>query len=128
MAEWCLDVYQSNYYTSFKDVATNPWNKGTPSPVASSAPPDVPAVSWNKAGKPYPHVVRGGGFDGDAAQLRSAARRFSDKAWKIQDPQLPKSVWFLTDAQTLGFRMVRPLKVPSAEEMFEYWNNGVAKE
>ena len=52
-------------------------------------------------------MVRGGGFDGDAAQERSAARRFSDKTWKIQDPQLPKSVWYFTDAQFLGFRIVR---------------------
>ncbi len=128
VAEWCLDRYQSNYYASFKDTVANPWNKGTPAPVASSAPPDVPVVSWNKVGKPYPHVVRGGGFDSEAVQCRSAARRFSDKTWKIQDPQLPKSIWYFTDAQFLGFRIVRPLKVPSAEEMFEYWNNGVAKE
>ena len=37
-----------------------------------------------------------------------------------------------TIAMLLGWalmtRIVRPLKVPSAQEMFEYWNNGVAKE
>src|ERR1051326_7828644 len=128
VAEWCLDQYSPDYYKQFKDVVANPWNRGTPPPEASSTPGDIPAVSWNKSGKPYPHVVRGGGFDVDPAQLRSAARRFSEKAWKTQDPQLPKSIWYLTDAQFLGFRIVRPLKVPSAEEMFEYWNNGVAKE
>ena len=35
----------------------------------------------------------------------------------MQDPQLPKSIWYHTDAQFLGFRIVRPLKTPSAEEM-----------
>ena len=127
VAEWCLDRYQADYYKLFKEEALNPWNKGAQSPLAD-APPDVPAVSWNKAGKPYPHVVRGGGFESDPAQVRSAVRRFSEKAWKVQDPQLPKSIWYLTDAQFLGFRMVRPLKIPSAEEMFVIWNNGVAKE
>ena len=48
--------------------------------------------------------------------------------WKIQDPQLPKSVWYHTDAQFLGFRIVRPLKTPTAEEMQAYWNSGVEKD
>jgi len=38
---------------------------------------------------------------------------------------VPKSIWYMTDAQFLGFRIVRPLKVPSAEELQKYWNNGV---
>ena len=50
--------------------------------------------------------------------LRCAARVASDASWKQQDPQLPKSIWYETDAQWLGFRLVRPAKVPSAEEMF----------
>ena len=60
--------------------------------------------------------------------LRSAARLFSDKTWKQQDPQLPKSIWYLTDAQFLGFRIVRPLKVPPPEELLKVWNNGVERE
>ncbi len=128
VAEWCLDRYQADYYKLARDTVINPWNKGAQPANPADAPGDVPAVSWNKTAKPYPHVVRGGGFDGEAALSRSAARRFSDKTWKIQDPQLPKSIWYLTDAQFLGFRIVRPLKVPSAAEMFEYWNNGVANE
>ena len=46
----------------------------------------------------------------------------------MQDPQLPKSIWFLSDGSFVGFRVVRPLKVPSAEEMHRYWNNGVHRE
>jgi hypothetical protein len=81
-----------------------------------------------KATKPYPHVARGGSWDDEADRLRSAARRASDKTWKQQDPQLPKSVWYHTDAQFLGFRIVRPLMVPSAEQMQGYWNSGVEKD
>ena len=78
--------------------------------------------------KPYPHVVRGGSWDDPVEKLRSAARRFSDKSWKQQDPQLPKSIWYLTDAQFLGFRIVRPLKIPPPEDLRSIWNNGVEHE
>ena len=49
-------------------------------------------------------------------------------SWKEQDPQLPKSIWYETDAQGLGFRLVRPLKIPSVDEMYKYWNSGVEKD
>jgi hypothetical protein len=59
---------------------------------------------------------------------RSASRKPSEPGWKKQDPQLPKSIWYLTDATWLGFRIVRTLDVPTVEEMFSAWNNGVARE
>ena len=34
----------------------------------------------------------------------------------MQDPQIPQSIWYHTDALYVGFRLVRPLKEPSAEE------------
>jgi len=84
--------------------------------------------AYAKSTKPYPHIARGGHYDDDPELCRSAARRASDPNWKQQDPQLPKSIWYLTDATWLGFRIVRPLEIPTAEEMFAAWNNGVAKE
>lgn len=109
VVEWCLDQYSPDYYKLFANaVADNPWNRAT---------------------KPYPHVVRGGSWDDDdVALLRSAARRASDRAWKAQDPQLPKSVWYHSDAQFVGFRLVRPLQVPSPEELTRYWISGVEKD
>lgn len=80
---------------------------------------------WFKSTKPYPQAVRGGSWNDAANKVRCAARVPSDPSWKQQDPQLPKSIWYMTDAQWLGFRLVRPAKVPSAEEMFRYWNNDV---
>ena len=100
--EWTLDQYGP--YPESAAVVTEPWVKAT---------------------KPYPHAVRGGSWADRAAQCRCGARVPSDPTWKQQDPQLPKSIWYHTDAQGLGFRLVRPLKIPSAEEMFAYWNNGV---
>ena len=103
--EWTLDQYQADIYS--KPAVDNPW-------VASKTP--------------YPHVARGGSWQDDPGNLRCGARVSSDPSWKMQDPQLPKSIWYMTDAQGLGLRVVRPLKVPSAAEMFKFWNNGVERE
>ena len=62
--------------------------------------------------KLYPRIVRGGSWDDDPETLRSANRIFSDAEWKMQDPQLPQSIWYHTDALFVGFRIIRPLKVP----------------
>lgn len=70
----------------------------------------------------YPRVVRGGGWDNDAEQLRSAARIASDPSWKEQDPQIPQSIWYHTDALSVGFRIVRPLNEPTDEEKAVKWS------
>ncbi len=107
-AEWTLDQYLPDSYAKIAgEVAVDPWVKST---------------------KPYPQTVRGGSWNDAADRLRCGARLGSDASWKMQDPQLPKSIWYLTDAQFLGFRLVRPLKTPTAQQMFQYWNNGVEKE
>ena len=105
VAEWTLDQHDTEFYQQFVNTAA-----------------DNP---WNAAKTQYPRVARGGSWDDDdPLLLRSAARRGSHKDWKRQDPQLPKSIWYLTDAQFLGFRIVRPLKVPTAEQMEHFWNTG----
>jgi formylglycine-generating enzyme required for sulfatase activity len=75
----------------------------------------------------YPRVVRGGSWDDDIEDLRSAARKGSRKGWKVQDPQLPKSIWYHTDAPFVGFRVVRPLVEPSDEEKARYWEADLAE-
>jgi formylglycine-generating enzyme required for sulfatase activity len=80
---------------------------------------------WVRATAPYPHAVRGGSWNDPPGSVTCTARVASDPSWKQQDPQLPKSIWYMTDAQWVGFRLVRPARVPSAEEMFRYWNSGV---
>jgi formylglycine-generating enzyme required for sulfatase activity len=87
--------------------------------------PGAQTNPWTRSSAPYPHAVRGGSWKDPAGALTCTARAASDAAWKQQDPQLPKSVWYMTDAQWVGFRLVRPSKVPSAAEMERYWNNGV---
>jgi formylglycine-generating enzyme required for sulfatase activity/mono/diheme cytochrome c family protein len=105
--EWCLDQYQPNYTQFANSTALDPWIQST---------------------TPYPHSARGGSWDDPAEALRSSARRYSDKVWKVQDPQLPKSIWYHTDARFLGMRLVRPLKLPPPPELFGYWNNRVESE
>jgi formylglycine-generating enzyme required for sulfatase activity/mono/diheme cytochrome c family protein len=102
------------------------WTLDQYTPATPSA--EVLGSDWVRSKTPYPHVARGGTYDDDPEFLRSAARKASDPLWKQQDPQLPKSIWYLTDATWLGFRIVRPLEIPTVEEMFAAWNNGVAKE
>jgi formylglycine-generating enzyme required for sulfatase activity len=105
VAEWTLDQYD---------------------PKAFDKP--LPAEGYVPSTTPYPHVSKGGGWSDDASRMRCGGRLGSDPSWKMQDPQLPKSIWYLTAAQFQGFRLVRPLKTPSASEMFRYWNNGVERE
>jgi formylglycine-generating enzyme required for sulfatase activity len=69
----------------------------------------------------YPRVVRGGGWDDDPEMLRSAARKASEEDWKQQDPQVPRSIWYHTDALSVGFRVVRPLKEPGEAEKANKW-------
>ena len=45
----------------------------------------------------------------------------SSKKWKKRDPQIPKSIWWHTDAPFVGFRVVRPLITPTEEEQKKYW-------
>ena len=108
VVEWCLDQYDASAYAKITGV--------------------LEGTKWAPSKTSYPHSVRGGSFDDDADMLRSAFRRGSEPEWKAQDPQLPKSIWYHTDAKWLGFRIVRPLEIPSVEEMHAAWNNGVAKE
>jgi formylglycine-generating enzyme required for sulfatase activity len=100
VAEWCLDQYVADGYKDGKD-------KLSVCPLAPST-------------MPYPHVVRGGSWLDGAEVLRSAARRGSNKDWKMQDPQYPQSIWYHTDAEFLGFRVVRPLRTPTAEDAARY--------
>ncbi len=103
--EWTCDQYDSGFYQSLNDGVVNPHN-----PIKEL----------------YPTTARGGSWDDFPEDLRSAVRVGSSANWKKRDPQLPKSIWYHTDAMFLGFRIIRPLKVPSAEEMHHYWNSGVA--
>ena len=103
VAEWVLDGFAEDGYDA-PEVGAGPL---------------IGPVAWPKS--EYPRVVRGGSWDDDPEELRSAARRGSKASWKQIDPQIPKSIWYHTDVRTVGFRVVRPLTPPPREEWSRYW-------
>jgi len=56
------------------------------------------------SGKP---VLCGGSYDDMAKGIRASARKYQDDSWQANDPQSPKSKWWLSDATFAGFRVVR---------------------
>lgn len=101
VSEWTLDQYVPDAYEQRTATSPNPWQ---------------PAIAE------YPRVVRGGSYDDDPEDLRSANRMASKEKWKMRDPQFPKSKWWNTDAPFVGFRIVRQVATPTPEEMNTYWN------
>lgn len=102
VAEWVLDQYTTDFYAAAGD-------KSVKDPLA------IPKTL-------YPRVVRGGSWDDGPRTARSARRVKSDEDWKQQDPQVPQSIWYHTDATYVGFRIVRPLVEPSEEEKKAKWD------
>lgn len=86
VSEFCQDWYSPDIYSSVEgDLVVNPQG-----PVTGTE-----------------HVIRGGSFRSDAAELRSASRDFTrTDAWLVTDPQMPKSIWWYSDCIHVGFRVV----------------------
>jgi formylglycine-generating enzyme required for sulfatase activity len=92
VSEWCLDAYDKDIYKTFS------LDKPTIGPVLLST------------GTRFRDVARGGSWADEASICRSAARVGSEKSWIKLDPQRPQSIWWLTSAEFVGFRIVRPLE------------------
>ena len=85
VAEFCSDWYAADAYTNLTDGTKDP--KG---PVSGTE-----------------RVIRGGSFKSDPAEVRCATRDFTrDEAWMKTDPQIPKSIWWYSDCNMVGFRVV----------------------
>ena len=109
VAEWVLDQYDEDGYTHVEAGASVTAEK-----------------AFLKPTKLFPRVVRGGSFEMEPEDCRSAARLGSDdKNWKNSDPCFPRSPWWYTDepATGVGFRLLRPLKVPAnAKSRSVFWD------
>ena len=92
VAEWCVDQYKKDSYRTF------PLDKPTLEPVL------LPS------GTRYSYVARGGSWIDPPDMCRSAARRGSEKDWLKRDPQRPQSIWWMTEADYVGFRVVRAVQ------------------
>lgn len=96
LSEWVLEQYAADTYKNIK-------------------PNGLPAKKMASSG--FGQVARGGNCeDDDTANLRSARRLYSVEDWKLQDPQFPQSIWWVTDASYVGFRVLRPLEPPKTDE------------
>lgn len=98
LSEWTLDQYAPDAYAKMK----------------STDPTTTPAAK-------YPRTARGGSYLDDARELRCTNRIPSKPEWNQRDPQIPKSRWWLTDGMFMGFRVVRPVKQPSKEEIHNFY-------
>lgn len=85
VAEFCADWYSPDAYAQLP---------------AGVKDPRGPASGMER-------VIRGGSYKSEATEVRSAARDFTnDEAWMRTDPQIPKSVWWYSDCNMVGFRVV----------------------
>jgi formylglycine-generating enzyme required for sulfatase activity len=65
------------------------------------------AGEWCAPNKPTEKpVVCGGSFMDKAAQVGAKARAFYTPDWQMQDAQIPKSKWWLSDGGHVGFRIL----------------------
>jgi formylglycine-generating enzyme required for sulfatase activity len=100
VGEWTLDDYEENYFQQMININDNP----------------VILPARNQV------TVKGGTYRDEAKELRAANRRESDLMWNRRDPQIPKSKWWNADAPFIGFRIVRPVKQPGAEEAEKFFD------
>lgn len=100
VSEWVLDQYVPDFYAALAG--------------RTARQPFAPSTTV------FGRAVRGGCWDDDPEALRSAARRASRLEWNKDDPRKPQSIWFHTDSTCPGFRVVRPLRIPTAEESADF--------
>lgn len=106
-SEWVLDELRDGWYAS---LAGRPVDQAT-----ALCRPEVL----------YPRVLRGGSWNMDPPDCRSAKRRASnDDDWRSYDPNSPQSPWWFAsdESQDVGFRIVRPRNPPPRDEWSKYWD------
>lgn len=100
LTEWTLDQYSASAYENLADGAKDPVTQ--------------PAAK-------YPRTARGGSYMDEKSDVRCTNRMPSRADWNQRDPQIPKSRWWLTDGTFMGFRLVRPVKQPSEQEIDAFY-------
>ena len=112
VAEWVLDAYSEGGLT---------WLKDKKQPI-----PAVETIRWPT--QLYPRVVKGGSYQGEAEENRSASKIPSaDDEWRVEDPNFPQSPWWFTEYESLqvGFRIIRPLTPPKPAQRERFWQADV---
>ena len=107
VAEWVLDGYRSDTY----ERVVREFGANQMFPMRAYQ-------AYVRPEKRFSRVARGGSFELEIEDCRSAARLKSSVEWSDEDPEVPTSVfWHTTSPSTgTGFRLIRPLVPPSKDE------------
>lgn len=111
VAEWTVNQYTEDGYNIFAKLLAE---KGSLNATD--------AVVWPTDSSPC--VVRGGSWEMEASDLRSAARLGSDDdSWKEEDPNFPRSPWWFTSdpARGVGFRLFRSYRELDKPTIRKFW-------
>lgn len=100
VSEWTLDQYDENYFATV------------------GASPKDPLI---KPTARHPRTLKGGNYQDAATDLQSSSRLKSNLDWNRRDPQIPRSRWWNADAPFIGFRIIKPAKKPSAEQIEQFF-------
>jgi len=109
---WGDDPEKADAYGWFadnSDITTHPMGKKAPNKF------DLFDMAGNLAewcaqdSDEGPKAARGGAFTEPATGLRAAARKIDVPEWNALDPQIPKSIWWLSSGDFVGIRVVRSL-------------------
>ena len=109
-AEWTVNAYDEDGYQWMVD---------------ENLTDATEASRWPEM--PWPCVARGGSWEMDPEDLRSASRLASDdEEWKSEDPNFPRSPWWHTSdpSRGVGFRLFRSLENLPDETITRYWEAG----
>ncbi|MBM3841381.1 MAG: formylglycine-generating enzyme family protein, partial [Verrucomicrobia bacterium] len=112
---WGDDATRAESYGWFadnSDYTTHPVGKKAPNRFGLFDIVGNLAEWCEQEGEDDPRVARGGAFTEPVAKLRSAARLIDVPEWNALDPQIPKSIWWLSSADFVGIRVVRSLAEP----------------
>lgn len=109
VAEWTMDMYDAAYFKKLKEK-----------PLSSTYMPREDFRSY--------HTARGGGYKSSKAEARLSDRLPQTEAWNKRDPQIPRSKWWLTDGDYVGFRIVKPAQQPTKAEIEEFFKQALEKE
>ena len=96
VAEYTIDQYADDYFSGIGEEVANPWAEPT---------------------KRYGRTVMGGSYDDFRENCTCRSRVGSTVQWQKRDPQIPKSIWWNTDAPFAGFRLVRPAKQAALQDV-----------
>jgi formylglycine-generating enzyme required for sulfatase activity len=109
VAEWVMDMYREDYFQKIKENPTSTFF--------------VKRSNYRSY-----HTTKGGGFKSSIAELRPSDRNPQTETWNRRDPQIPRSKWWMTDGDYVGFRIVKPVLQPSNEEIEKFFNDALNEE